>query len=127
MFVTPISLERRYGLGLMSVLYYLERDDKGVRLDYKEKRFIPDENEDSFNDQNNTMFDNSEAVMIMDGCEAIAFQFLGMQDSESTASDQHNHDWIDPWVKNNLPKAIKIVLSKNGQSKEMIAPVMVMY
>jgi type II secretory pathway pseudopilin PulG len=127
MFVTPISLERRYGLGLMSVLYYLERDDKGVRLDYKEKRFIPDENEDSFNDQNNTMFDNSEAVMIMDGCEAIAFQFLGMQDSESAASDQHNHDWIDPWVKNNLPKAIKIVLSKNGQSKEMIAPVMVMY
>jgi hypothetical protein len=127
MFVTPISLERRYGLGLMSVLYYLERDDKGVRLDYKEKRFIPDENEDSFNDQNNTMFDNSEAVTIMDGCEAIAFQFLGMQDSESTASDQHKLDWIDPWVKNNLPKAIKIVLSKNGQSKEMIAPVMVMY
>ena len=127
MFVTPISLERRYGLGLMSVLYYLERDDKGVRLDYKEKRFIPDENEDSFNDQNNTMFDNSEAVTIMDGCEEIAFQFLGMQDSESTASDQHKLDWIDPWVKNNLPKAIKIVLSKNGQSKEMIAPVMVMY
>ena len=127
MFVTPISLERRYGLGLMSVLYYLERDDKGARLDYKEKRFIPDENIDSFKDQNNTMFDNSEAVTIIDGCEEIAFQFLDVQDSESTASGQHNLDWIDPWLKNNLPKAIKIVLSKNGQNREMIAPVMVMY
>ena len=127
MFVTPISLERRYGLGLMSVLYYLERDDKGVRLDYKEKRFIPDENIDSFKDQNNTMFDNSEAVTIIDGCEKIAFQFLDVQDSESTASGQHSLDWIDPWLKNNLPKAIKIVLSKNGQNKEIIAPVMVMY
>ena len=127
MFVTPISLERRYGLGLMSVLYYLERDDKGVRLDYKEKRFIPDENIDSFKDQNNTMFDNSEAVMIIDGCEEIAFQFLDVQDSESTASGQHNLDWIDPWLKNNLPKAIRILISKNGQNREMIAPVMVMY
>jgi prepilin-type N-terminal cleavage/methylation domain-containing protein len=127
MFVTPISLERRYGLGLMSVLYYLERDDKGVRLDYKEKRFIPDENIDIFKDQNNTMFDNSEAVMIIDGCEEIAFQFLDVQDSESTASGQHNLDWIDPWLKNNLPKAIRILISKNGQNREMIAPVMVMY
>jgi prepilin-type N-terminal cleavage/methylation domain-containing protein len=127
MFVTPISLERRYGLGLMSVLYYLERDDKGVRLDYKEKRFIPDENIDSFKDQNNTMFDNSEAVMIIDGCEEIAFQFLDVQDSESTASGQHNLDWIFPWLKNNLPKAVRILISKNGQNREMIAPVMVMY
>jgi hypothetical protein len=127
MFVTPISLERRYGLGLMAVLYYLERDDKGIRVDYKEKRFIPDENIDRFNDRNNTMFDNSEAVTIIDGCEAIAFQFLDVQDSESTASDQHNHDWIDPWLKNNLPKAIKILMSKDGQNRDIIAPVMAMY
>ncbi len=129
MFVTPISLERRYGLGLMSVLYYLERDDKGVRLDYKEKRFIPDENIDSFKDQNNTMFDNSEAVTIIDGCEEIAFQFLDVQEDEdeSTVLSKHNLDWIDPWLKNNLPKAIRILMSKNGQNRETIAPVMVMY
>ncbi len=129
MFVTPISLERRYGLGLMSALYYLERDDKGVRLDYKEKRFIPDGNIDSFKDQNNTMFDNSEAVTIIDGCEEIAFQFLDVQEGEdeSTVLSKHNLDWIDPWLKNNLPKAIRILISKNGQNREMIAPVMVMY
>jgi prepilin-type N-terminal cleavage/methylation domain-containing protein len=129
MFVTPISLERRYGLGLMSVLYYLERDDKGVRLDYKEKRFIPDENIDSFKDQNNRMFDNSEAVTIIDGCEEIAFQFLDVQEGEdeSAVLSKHNLDWIDPWLKNNLPKALRILMSKNGQNREMIAPVMVMY
>ncbi|MFQ5713417.1 MAG: type II secretion system protein J [Candidatus Scalinduaceae bacterium] len=127
MFVTPISLERRYGLGLMAVLYYLERDDKGIRVDYKEKRFIPDENVDRFNDRNNTMFDNSESVTIIDGCETIAFQFLGMQDIESTASDQHNHGWIDSWLKNNLPKAIKILMSRDGQNRDIIAPVMAMY
>ncbi len=129
MFVTPVSLESRYGQGLMTVLYYLEEDSEGVRLNYKEKRFIPNENLGSFKEQDNMMFENSEKVEIINGYEDIAFQFLGVQDSgdEDTDSRLFSRDWKDIWLQNSLPKAVKIVLLKNGQNKEVIAPVMVMY
>ncbi len=128
-FVTPISLEKQYGLGLMTVLYYQEKDDKGVKLNYKEKRHIPIENTDKFKDENNTMFDSSDSVEIFDEYEEIAFQFLDMQDNEDEGAplNQASPVWKDSWLKNDLPKAIKIIMSKNGQNREVIAPVMVMY
>ncbi len=128
-FVTPISLKESYGLGLMMVLYYSEEDDEGVRLNYKEKRSIPGENLSTFKDQISLMFGKSEEIEIVNGYEKISFQFLGVEESEDkdAASSHSNHDWKDIWIENKLPKAIKIVLSKDGESKEMIAPVMVMY
>ena len=128
-FVTPISLKKSYGLGLMMVLYYSEKDDEGVRLNYKEKRFIPGENLSTFKDQISLMFDKSEEVEIVNGYEKISFQFLGVEESEDkdVTSSHSSLDWKDIWIVNSLPKAIKIVLSKDGESKEMIAPVMVMY
>ena len=128
-FVTPISLKENYGLGLMMVLYYSEEDDEGVRLNYKEKRFIPGENLSTFKDQITVMFDKSEEVEIVNGYEKISFQFLGEEEGEDkdAASSHSSLDWKGIWIENNLPKAIKIVLLKDGESKEMIAPVMVMY
>ncbi len=128
-FVTPISLKKSYGLGLMMVLYYSEKDDEGVRLNYKEKRFVPGENLSTFKDQISLMFDKSEEVEIVNGYEKISFQFLGVEESEDNdvTSSHSSLDWKDTWIVNSLPKAIKIVLSKDGESKEMITPVMVMY
>jgi prepilin-type N-terminal cleavage/methylation domain-containing protein len=129
LFVTPISLEKRYGLGLMTVLYYQEKDGKDVRLSYKEKRFIPAENADKFKDKNNKMFESSEKITIFDGYEEINFMFLGELESEneSIASNPTNSNWKDSWSENSLPRAIKLMMSKNGKSREVIAPVMVMY
>lgn len=128
-FVTPISLKKSYGLGLMMVLYYSEKDGEGVRLNYKEKRFLPDENLSTFKDQISSMFDKSEEVEFVNGYEKISFQFLGVEESEDkdVTSSHSSLDWKDIWIVNSLPKAIKIVLLKDGESKEMIAPVMVMY
>ena len=126
-FVTPISLEKSYGLGLMMVSYYLEESDQGVSLNYKERRFIPDNNLSKFRDQ---IFDDSEEIEIVSGYEKISFKFLGTvesKDDENDVSGLSGPDWNDIWRENNLPKAIKIVLSKNGQDKELIVPVMVMY
>ena len=128
-FVTPISLKQSYGLGLMMVLYYTEEEDEGVRLNYKEKRFVPGGNLSTFKDQISSMFEKNEEVEIVNGYETISFQFLGVEESEDkdVTSSHSSLDWKDTWIVNNLPKAIKIVLSKDGESKEMIAPVMVMY
>jgi len=129
LFVTPVSLEKRYGLGLMAVLYYLERDDQGIMLVYKEKRFIPEENIDKFRDESDSMFDNSESVIFFEGCDEVAFEFLNVPESgnEDVTEGIIDDDWTDSWQENSLPKAVKLTVSKNGQNREIIAPVMAMY
>jgi len=126
-FVTPISLERSYGLGLMMVSYYIEEGDEGIRLNYKEKRFIPGNNFDTFKDQNVLMFNDSEAVEIVNGYEEISFKYLGSQEDADATSSKSILEWKDTWLVNSLPKAVKVVLTKDGKSRELIAPVMVMY
>ncbi len=126
-FVTPISLEKSYGLGLMMVSYYTEDSNDGVSLNYKEKRFVPIKSFDMFKDQSLSMFDDSEAVEIVKGYEEISFHFLGVEGEEDVTSDNSGLGWKDIWKVNSLPKAIKIVFTKDGQSKELITPVMVMY
>ncbi len=115
----------------MTVLYYQEKDGDEVRLSYKEKRFVPDENADKFKDENNTMFESSKKVTIFNGYEEITFKFLDVpeskDESESDGSNSTNSNWKDSWTENSLPRAIKLIVSKNGQNRELIAPVMVMY
>ncbi|MHC4267658.1 MAG: PulJ/GspJ family protein [Planctomycetota bacterium] len=126
-FVTPISLEKSYGLGLMMVSYYVEDSSEGVSLNYKEKRFVPIKNFNTFKDQNVSMFDDSEEIEIVKGCKEISFQFLGLEGEDEVTSGNNGLGWKDIWIVNSLPKAIKIVFTKDGQSKESITPVMVMY
>lgn len=126
-FITPISLERSYGLGLMLVSYYIEEGREGSRLNYREKRFVPGKNLDTFKDQNALMFDDSEVVEIVNGYDAISFQYLGSQEDADATFRKSVLEWKDEWIENSLPKAVKVVLTKEGQVRESIAPVMVMY
>jgi len=126
-FVTPISLEKSYGLGLMMVSYYVEMGSEGVNLNYKEKRFVPVKNFNTFKDQNVSMFDDSEAVEIVKGYRGISFQFLGLDGEEEAEAGTSGFGWNDKWIVNSLPKAVKIVFTEDGRTKELIAPVMVMY
>ena len=126
-FVTPISLERSYGLGLMMVSYYIEEDYKGIMLNYKEKRFVPGNNLDTFKEQNVLLFNDSEVVEIVKGYDDISFKYLGSQEDADATSSKSILEWKDTWLVNSLPKAVKVVLTKDGQSQELIAPVMAMY
>jgi len=126
-FVTPISLERSYGLGLMMVSYYIEEGSEGTRLNYKERQFIPGNNSDTFKDQNVLMFNDSEEVEIVNGYDEISFKYLGLPEDADAASSKSVLEWKDTWLVNSLPKAVKVVLTKDGQSQELIAPVMAMY
>jgi hypothetical protein len=126
-FITPISLERSYGLGLMMVYYYIEGGNEGFSLNYKEKRFVPGENLNSFKDQNASMFSDSEVVAIVNGYDKISFQYLGLQEDAGVTSGKSVPEWKDEWLENSLPKAVKVVLMKDRKIQELIAPVMVMY
>ncbi|GAX59471.1 hypothetical protein SCALIN_C03_0128 [Candidatus Scalindua japonica] len=126
-FVTSVSLERSYGLGLMMAYYYTEVDGESFSLNYKEKRFVPGENLNSFKDQNDLMFNDSEAVEIVNGYDNISFQYLGLQEHVDVVSTKSDLEWKDEWLLNNLPKAVKVVFAKGGETQELIAPVMVMY
>jgi len=57
----------------------------------------------------------------------ISFQYLGLQGGADAASSESVIEWKDEWLENSLPKAVKVVLTKEGKSQELIAPVMVMY
>ncbi len=126
-FVTPVSLEKSYGLGLMMVSYYVEESGEGNSLKYKEKRFVPIKSFSIFKDQKLSMFDKSEAIVIVKDYDEISFQFFGLEGSEEVTSDNSALGWENIWTVNSLPKAIKIVFTKDGQSEELITPVMVMY
>ena len=126
-FVTPISLEGSYGLGLMMVNYYIEEGNEGFKLNYKEKRFVPSENLNTFKDQNVLMFSDSEAVDIVNGYDEISFKYLGMQEETTAISSESDFEWKDKWSGKSLPKAVKVVLTKDGQNQELITPVMAMY
>ncbi len=126
-FVTPISLERSYGLGLMIANYYIEDDSGSLRLNYREKRFVPGEGLDRFKDQYALMLSDSEVVEIVNGYDQISFHYLGLQDDKDAASSTTVSEWEDEWSVNSLPKAIKVVLTRDGQVQELIVPVMVMY
>lgn len=129
LFVTPMSLEKNYRMGLMTATFFLEKGEKGVKLNYKEKRHIPVENIEKFKGESTTIFDQSESVTIFEGFDEIAFEFLGNENSEGegAALDQAVAVWNDSWLEKELPKAIKLVLSKNGVNREVVAPIMVMY
>ena len=126
-FITPISLERSYGLGLMMANYYIEDDGGSLRLNYREKRFVPSEDIDRSKDQYTLMLSDSEVVEIVNGYDQIAFHYFGLQDDKDAASSKPVSEWENEWSVNSLPKAIKVVLTRDGQVQELIVPVMVMY
>jgi hypothetical protein len=57
----------------------------------------------------------------------MSFYYLGLKDDKDAASSKPVSEWENEWTANSLPKAIKVVLTRDGQVQELIAPVMVMY
>ncbi|MDR4498132.1 MAG: type II secretion system GspH family protein [Candidatus Scalindua sp.] len=129
LFVTPISLEKSYSMGLMTAMFYQEKGEEGVSLRYREKRHIPADSIDTYKDENATIFDLSDSVSIFEGYDEIIFHFLDSEENEDSdaAFNQPYPVWKDSWIKKDLPKAIKLVMLKNGRSREVVAPIMVMF
>jgi len=73
------------------------------------------------------MLSDSEVVEIVSGYDQMSFYYLGLKDDKDAASSKSVSEWEEEWSSNILPKAIKLVLTRDGQVQELIVPVMVMY
>ncbi|MGR3317095.1 MAG: PulJ/GspJ family protein [Candidatus Anammoxibacter sp.] len=135
-FITPLSLKRHYGYGLIIATYWQRESDslEGFDLVYKEKRFNPAVLS-SISAGLLDLEEEMDEVIIFEGCEDIGFEYLkaagntGSIDNESLSNVNEGssfQEWVGT-IENSLPKAIKIVIKKEGIEKELIAPVMVMY
>ena len=133
-FITPLSIKRHYGYGLIIARYKIKESYEGVDLVYTEKRLNPailsslsegiiDTNEDA------------EEIVIFSECEDIKFEYLKQVESSDQADNEtlssfHSEASYKEWVgtlENKLPIAIKIIIVKEEKTNELIAPVMVMY
>lgn len=133
-FISPLSLKRHYGNGLIVATYKQRVSYDGIDLVYKEKRLNPA----ILSSISNDIFDIDEEkdeVVIFEKCDDIKFEYLkagrssNLIDNE-TLSNINAEDGYQEWVgtiENRLPKAIRIVITKEEKEKELIASVMVMY
>ncbi|MGR3218646.1 MAG: PulJ/GspJ family protein [Candidatus Anammoxibacter sp.] len=135
-FITPLSLKRHYGYGLIIATYRLRESDRfdGFDLVYKEKRFNPAVLS-SISEGLLDLEDEIDEVVIFEGCDDIGFEYLKSagsttgfdNESLSNISEEGSfQEWVGT-LENSLPRAIKVVITKEGIEKELIASVMVMY
>lgn len=132
-FISPLSLKNHYGYGLIIATYSQKSGADGYDLVYKEKRLNPTVLS-SFSDID---FDVTEEIVFFKDCEEITFEYLksvgGGADGgfEGTTppllqGGSTFQEWVS-FLDNKLPRAIKILITKEEQTKELIAPIMVMY
>lgn len=138
-FISPLSLTRHYGYGLIVATYWQRGGYDGIDLVYKEKRLNPN----ALLAISNNLFDiekEKDEVVIFEGCDDITFEYLKtggdsiLFDSEASIninsgninSGESYQEWVGT-IENRLPKAIRIVIRKGEEEKELIAPIMVMY
>ena len=141
-FVSPLSFKKHYGQGLIIANYTVKLSDSGLwDLIYKETRVTPtiliklsEETEGKLNtDKDYTIF--------LKDCDVISFAYLDSVEEETDNEENVNThvstqdtDIIEgtdlKWkekITEKIPKAIKLLVSKNGKQQEFISPIMAMY
>lgn len=133
-FISPLSLKRHYGYGLILATYQQRKGYEGIDLVYKEKRLNPSLLS-NLSEGSSGIDDEANEVVFFQGCEEITFEYLkvggGVRPSgEGTLQPADTSGGMQEWVgtiEDSLPKAIKIMITKDGKARELIAPIMVMY
>lgn len=133
-FISPLSLKRHYGYGLILATYEQRKGYEGLDLVYKEKRLNPSLLSD-LSEVSSGIDDEANEIVFFQGCEEITFEYLKVRSGVSPAGEGSLQPadiagGIQEWVgtiENSLPKAIKIMITRDGKARELIAPIMVMY
>lgn len=136
-FVSPLSLKRHYGLGMIVANYKIViRDNGKYDLIYSESRLNP-----AFNNVReqfeNRLLTGKDTTVFFNDCDTISFEYLEKQGTGSiegirkpvrSALDKESKDlkWNEE-IKGIIPQAIKLIVSKDGNQTEIISPIMVMY
>ncbi|MGQ3686174.1 MAG: PulJ/GspJ family protein [Candidatus Loosdrechtia sp.] len=136
-FVSPLSLERHYGLGMIVANYKIVMRENGKRdLVYSEWRLNTSLH--NIRDQfKNRLFTGKDITVFFSDCDMILFEYLEKRmagSEENIENITHNVPGGEgkdlTWnkeTKGMIPQAIKLRVSKHGDQKEIISPIMVMY
>ena len=128
-FITPLSIKKHYGYGLIVATYDLNIDYEGTDLVYREKRLTPAVLLALAN--NIVEWDEEdEGIVIAEKCDDVKFEYLKPGSGSGIIDDNNFNDRYQEWVgilENQLPKAIRIIITKDEEEKELLAPIMVMY
>ena len=128
-FITPLSIKKHYGYGLIVATYSLNIDYEGTDLIYREKRLTPA----VLLALANNIFEwdeEDEGIVIAKKCDDVKFEYLKPDNRSGINDDNNFDDKYQEWVgilENQLPKAIRIIITKDEAEKELLAPIMVMY
>lgn len=135
-FITPLSLKRHYGHGLVIALYKV-KSDKGGKYDlvYTEKRLDPM----VFIDDR--WLNNPEVwrdyTTFFTGCDRIMFTYLDSDkggqeygfyngEADSSSIEGTGLQWKGK-INGRIPKAVKLSVRRRGEEQVLVSPVMVMY
>ena len=128
-FITPLSIKKHYGYGLIVATYSLNIDYEGTDLIYREKRLTPAVLLALANNIND--FDEEdEGIVIAKKCDDVTFEYLKPGSRAGIIDDNNFDDRYQEWVgilENQLPKAIRIIITRDEEEKELLAPIMAMF
>lgn len=135
-FISPLSLKRHYGYGLIIATYGQKETYDGVNLVYSEKRLNPailsSISDGLFEDAD----EEKKEIVIFENCEEITFEYLKGGEDPTVFTGEFPPDigmgsviqeWVG-YIENKLPKAIKIVIKKEEEKERILmAPIMVTF
>ncbi len=144
-FITPLSLKKRYGQGLIIANYKARINENGLwDLTYTENTLNPSIliklSEDS--DYKIITYESNSTVFLKD-CSMISFSYLinikkdineqpdienntNLLELNTDVIEGTNLKWKEE-LDGKTPRAIKFTVSKNGKEQELVSPVMAMY
>lgn len=146
-FVSPLSLKKHYGQGLIIANYKAAINDKGLwDLVYSETVVTPTVLIKLSEEPESILTTYKEHTTFLKDCEMISFAYLDIVEEEYDDEDEKeiNEQEIQlatqdagiiegtdlKWkekITGKIPQAIKLVVSKDGREQEIISPIMAMY
>lgn len=136
-FVSPLSLKRHYGQGMIIANYKIVIRANGKRdLVYSEFRVTPSQ-KNILDEFENRLITGKDTTVFLKDCDTISFEYLMKEEDDNgedikpSIRDADNKEGKDlRWkeeIKGKVPQAIKLIVSKYGDLQEIISPIMVMY
>ncbi len=140
LFVTPLSLKRHYGMGLVIAHYRAVLKNNGkYDLIYTESRANLSSLNKSFTEPEVKLYGEDHTVFFQD-CDKLDFFYLINKDEDTGNDDSDglikmkdtdnkegtNLRWKEK-IGRGSPQAIKLVILRYGKEQELVVPIMVTY
>ncbi len=138
-FVSPLSLKKHYGQGMILVQYKIVYNVNGkYDLIYLETPLNSTIKKTWSEEFENKFILQKDVTFFFKDCDAISFAYITDEEADndkSTLTDEKSIQTKDSkeevtWkekISGEIPKAVKLTVSTRGQTHELLSPIMVTY